>query len=303
MKLEDFGALVLLGALWGVSFLFIRVAVPALGPLVLADLRVLIAGGVLVAAAVVRRRRPALGGGWRRYALLGALNSAVPFALTGFAALRLPASMLATLNASIPLFTAVVAAVWLGERLTGRKAAGLLLGVAGVAVLVGWSPLRIGGGVVLALGCSLVASCCYAAGAVYARRAFAGVAPFDLAIGQLVAAGAVFLLPAVATAPRELPSARVTAALLALALLSTAAAYLLYFRLNERVGPTKTNSVAFLIPGFGLLSGVIFLDEPFGLGTMVGLGVVLASVVLVTGAQFGDAARGRRRLGTAESST
>lgn len=282
MKPRDLAALVLLGALWGMSFLFIRVAAPVLGPAPLADARVLIAAGVLAGYAALARQRLALRGRWRSYALLGALNAAVPFALVGAAALKLPASLLATLNGAIPLFTALVAAVWLGERLTGRKVAGLLIGVVGVGVLVGWSPLALGGGVVLAVGGSLLASLCYAVGAVYARQRFGGVPPLELAVGQLLAAGLVLLPVALADAPRAVPSGRVLLAVLALALTATAIAYLLFFWLLARVGPTKTNAVAFLIPGFGLLWGVLLLGEELTVGMVVGLALVVVSVGLVT---------------------
>lgn len=282
MKPRDLAALVLLGALWGSSFLFIRVAAPALGPAPLADARVLLAAAALAAYAVMARQRLALRARWRGYLLLGALNSALPFALVGWSALRLPASLLSTLNGAIPLFTALVAAVWLGERLTPRKIVGLLLGLVGVGVLVGWSPLALSGGVLLAVGASLLAGLCYAFGAIHARRAFAGVPPLELAVGQLLAAGLVLLPWAAAAAPDAAPSGRVALSVLALALLATAIAYLLFFGLLARVGPTKTNAVAFLIPGFGLLWGVLLLGEELTVGMTVGLALVVVSVLLVT---------------------
>jgi len=222
------------------------------------------------------------------------MNAAVPFALVSAAALRLPASLLATLNGAIPLFTAVVAAVWLGERLTPRKVAGLLLAVVGVGVLVGWSPLALDAGVALAVAASLLANLGYAVGAVYARLRFVGLPPLDLAIGQLLAAGVVLLPAALATAPREVPGARALGATLALALPATAIAYLIFFRLLARVGPTKTNAVAFLIPGFGLLWGVLLLGERFTAGMAVGLAAVVGGVVLVT-----EVGIGRDRAGSA----
>ena len=295
MRGTDLGALLLLGALWGASFLFIRVGAPALGPVVLADLRVLLAAGGLAAFAFLARQRLGLRGRWRAYLALGAINAAAPFALVSAAALRLPASLLATLNAVIPLFTALVAAVWLGERLTARKVAGMVLGVAAVAILVGWSPLAVDAGVVLAVGASLLASCCYAVGAIYARRAFGGVPTLELAVGQQLAAGMVLLPAALVTAPSEFPSLPVVLATLALALPSTALAYLLFFRLLARVGPTKTSAVAFLIPGFGLLWGVLLLDESITGGMMIGLAAVVASVLLVADVRLGG--RGRREEG------
>ncbi len=287
MKFVDLAALFLVGALWGASFLFIRVASPVLGPVVLADARALVAGGLLLAYAVLMRKRLALRARLGAFLLLGAGNSAVPFVLKSTAGLWLPSSILATLNGAIPLCTAVVTAVWLGERLTPRKLTGLLLGVIGVATLVGWSPIGASGRVVLGVVCSLLASFCYAAGTVYARRSFAGASPLELTVGQLLAAGVLLLPLAVPTARTTSPDGGTLLATLGLALPSTAVAYLLYFRLNERVGPTKTSTVAFLVPGFGLLWGALLLDEAIGIGTLVGLGMILASVVLVTGMRVG----------------
>lgn len=291
MRGADLASLVALGALWGSSFLFIRVAAPALGPVVLAEARVLLAAAALAAYALATGRWPRFRGRWFDYARLGAINAAVPFALVSAAALTLPASLLATLNAAIPLFTAAVAAIWLGERLTRRKVAGLLLGVAGVVTLVGWSPLAPNARLALAVGASLLAGACYAVGAVYARQRFAGVPPLELAIGQLTAAGILLLPGALATAPREMPAAQAVGATVALALLATAIAYLLFFRLIARVGPTKTNAVAFLNPGFGMLAGVVVLGERFTAGMAVGLAVIAAGVGLVTELSRGRGSR------------
>lgn len=282
MRGADLATLVVLGALWGSSFLLIRVAAPALGPFVLADARILLAAAALIAYALASGRRPRFRGRWGAYARLGAVNAALPFALVSWAALRLPASLLATLNAAIPLFTALVAALWLGEPLTRRKAAGLAVGAAGVATLVGWSPLDLDAGVALAVGASLLAGGCYAIGAVFVRRRFAGLPPLELAIGQLTAAGVMLLPLALATLPAAPPTARVAAATVALALLATAVAYLLFFRLIARVGPTKTNAVAFLNPGFGVLAGVAVLGERFTGGMAVGLAGIAVGVLLVT---------------------
>ena len=202
----------------------------------------------------------------------------------------------APLNAAIPLFTALVAAAWLGERVSERKTARFALGLAGVAALVGWSPFRLDAGTVLAAGRSLLASLSYAVGGVYAKRAFAGVPALDLAAGQQVAAGLLLLPPALAIAPTEVPPLGVAAAVAGLGLPCTAVAYLLYFRLVPRVGPTATHAVTYLIPGFGLLKGWLLLGEEVTAGMLAGLAVVLAGVVLATGAEVGATAAALRRL-------
>jgi len=283
MGARDLGALVLLGAIWGSSFLFIRVAVPALGPFVLMELRVGLAAAALALLAVAVSSLPKLRFRWKELLALGAVNAAIPFSLIAASEINLTASLAAILNTTTALFAAVVAAVWMGEALTKGKVAGLVMGIIGVAVLVGWTPIALNGVVLLSVGASLLAAFSYALGGVYAKRAFAGTPPLALAIGQQTGA-AVLLLPlAVASLPTETPSLPVTLSTLALALLCTAVAYLLYFYLISSVGPTKTLTVTFLSPVFGALFGVLFLNEPVGVGTFVGLGIILSSVALVTG--------------------
>src|ERR671910_195813 len=223
MGARDLGTLLLLPALWGASFIFIRVAVPTLGPFVLVELR------------------------------------------------------------------AVVAAVWMGDALTMRKVAGVVLGVLGVTVLVGWDPIAMNWAVVLSVGAMLAASLSYALGAVYAKRTFTGATPMTIAIGQLTVASMLILPLAGVSLPDERPTAVETLSVLALALLSTAVAYMLYFRLIENVGPTSTSTVTLLVPLFGLLFGVLILDEPVGLGTLAGLVLILSSVTLITGLGFSGA--------------
>ena len=276
-----------LGALWGGSFLFIRVAVPSLGPLLLMELRVGIASLTLVLFAAAVGRRPKLRARWRQFLLIGTLNAAIPFTLIAAAEIHLTASLSAILNSTTVMFAAVAAAVWLRDPLTARKVVGIVLGVIGVAVLVGWDPVELDGAVLLSVGAMLAASLSYGISAVYVKRTFVGVPPLGMAIGQLTGATVVLFPFAALSVPGESPPVAATASVLALALLSTALAYLFYFRLITNVGPTSTVTVTLLVPVFGLLFGVLFLDEPFGPGTLAGLGIVLGSVVLVTGVGFG----------------
>jgi drug/metabolite transporter (DMT)-like permease len=285
MTIRDFGWLTLLGAMWGASYLFLRVATPVLGPFVLIDLRVLIAGSVLLIYALLSGRQPALRHRWRSLLLLGAINAAMPFILIAMATVWLNASIASILNSTTPLFAALVAALWMKERLSWKKALGKVLGMAGVLVLVGWSPLGISAGVIWGALCSLAGALCYGIGGVYARVAFRDMSTLDLAIGQQLAAGVLLLPFAAGTAHRTALSATVVGALLALALLSTALSYLIYFDLIARVGPTNTLSVTFLIPLFGTLWGVLFLQEPLRLSLVVGLAIILSGVFLVIGLQ------------------
>jgi drug/metabolite transporter (DMT)-like permease len=283
MRPRDFAGLVLLGALWGGSFLFIRVAVPSLGPFLLAELRVGLAAVALFLFALAAGRVPEIRHRWRSFLVLGFLNAAVPFSLISAAEIHLTASLAAILNSTTVMFSAIVAAVWIGDVLTARKAIGIVFGIIGVSVLVGWDPLPLSGSVLLAVAAMLIASLSYALGATYAKRSFSGIPPLGMAIGQLGGAVALLLPLAAVSIPEKAPSFVVALSMLGLALLSTSVAYLIYFRLIENVGPTSTVTVTLLVPVFGLLFGVLLLDEPFGPGTLAGLAIILTSVVLITG--------------------
>ncbi|WP_102127944.1 DMT family transporter [Deinococcus planocerae] len=283
MTPRDLTALLVLSALWGGSFLFMRIAAPALGPVLLIELRVLIAGLALLAFALATRALPGFRSRWKHFLVIGVINSALPFVLIATAELHITASLAATLNATTPLFGVLAAALWLGERLTWGKGAGLLLGLLGVAVLVGLGPMALTPVVWLSIGASLLGALSYGVAAVYTRKNMRGTPPLALALySQLLAAGV--LLPAVPfTWPDQAPSGVVIASVLALALLSTAVAYLLYFGLIQRVGPTKATMVTYLSPAFGILWGVLLLREPLSVWTFVGFGLILVSVALITG--------------------
>src|ERR687897_1657533 len=293
MRPRDFAGLILLGALWGGSFLFIRVAVPALGPFLLVELRVGLAAAALFLYALAVGSMPKIRNRWKSFLVLGFFNAAVPFSLISASEIPLTASLAAILNSTTVMFTVVVAAVWMGDALTMRKVAGVVLGVLGVTVLVGWDPIAMNWVVVLSVGAMLAASLSYALGAVYAKRTFAGSPPLAIAIGQLTAASMLILPLAAVSVPDERPSTIVVLSILGLALPSTALAYMLYFRLISNVGPTSTSTVTLLVPLFGLVFGVLLLDEPVGLGTLAGLILILSSVTLITGLGFGAKEKSR----------
>lgn len=290
VRLTDFGLLLLLAAIWGASFLFIRIAAPVLNPVVLVEFRVVLAGVTLLGYAAVVHRVPSFRGQWRRYLALSALNAALPFTLVATAALYLTASNVAILNATTALCTAVVAAAWRREahdRLTPRKVLGLVLGVIGVAVLVGWNPQPLTAKMMFAVGAVLLAALSYAFGAVYPGRYLPGAPPLTLALGQQIGTGLIVLPAAVVTVPTQLPPAAVISSVVALAVVCTAFAYVLYFQLLGRIGPANTSTVTFLVPLFAVLWGVLVLHEPLGLGTVAGLAIILTSVGFVTGVRFG----------------
>ena len=220
---------------------------------------------------------------WRKFLVLGAFSSAIPFVLIGFAELTITGSMAAILNSTTPLFTTVVAAVGLGEKLTPYKVIGAIMGVVGVSIIVGGSPITLDSAFMLAVIASLGAALCYAVGGVYAKRTFNHVSNMTLSTGQLVGATLVLTPFSVVSVPHEAIPTDAVLALLALAVFATALAYRLYYYLIITAGPTKGLTVTLLVPVFGVIWGALFLNEAITAGMIVGLGIILLSVGLVTG--------------------
>lgn len=279
---RNLAILVFLGAMFGASFLYMRVAAPEVGPWVVTFARVGIAAVVL--ALVTRGRTLRLvAAEWRALFLLGAVNTALPFGMYAFAETTIPASLAAILNALAPLTMAIAAALWLAQPLTRRKIAGIALGVAGVATVVGLGPLTIDGPTLVAIGACLVAVIGYAIGFTYARRRLPHVDPLTISLGQLTGAALILAPGAIATRPEVAPSVDAVAALLGLAVFSTALAWPLLFRLVAAIGPTASSTVTFLAPAFGIAWGALVLQEPVGPSLIVGAALILTSVTLVTG--------------------
>jgi drug/metabolite transporter (DMT)-like permease len=289
MSVKQLGVLLLLAALWGASFLFMRIAAPVLGPVLLIELRVLFAGIALLVYAWAIRRLPRLLSKWKEYLILGAFNAAIPFTLIATSELHLNSSIAAILNATTPLFTSIVSVLWMKDSYSIKKFAGLILGIFGVVVLVGWSPLDFNEKVLFSIIASILAALFYGIGGVYSKVTFSGSEPLELAIGQQMGA-AVFLLPfSFFKLPDQFPSGAVTFSVLMLALFCTALGYLLYFYLMKNVGPTKTLSVTFLVPFFGIVWGSLFLHESIGIGTILGLLITLVSIFMVNDIKIGKA--------------
>jgi drug/metabolite transporter (DMT)-like permease len=286
MNAKQIGALLLLSALWGGSFLFIRIAAPVLGPVLLIELRVLIAGVALLLYMLVTRSPLDLRARWRNYLVIGIINSAIPFTLIATAELFLTAGLAATLNATSPLFGAVVAAMWIKEALTKKKVIGLALGLLGVSVLVGWSPFPFSVTLAVSVAASLAAAACYGIASVYTKVYIRGASSKAVATCSQLGA-ALFLLPLTFVAPsKHAPTPIVLLAVVALALLGTAVAYLLYFWLIEHAGPTRALTVTFLAPVFGVLWGTVLLSEPLNLSTFIGFGIILIGTGFVTGVRL-----------------
>lgn len=280
MSARDRLILVLLGAIWGSSFLFMRVATPELDAVPLITLRVGIAALFLIAA--LRLRGSALGalrGRWPEVALLGAVNTALPFCLFAHAVETLPAGFSSVLNATVPLFGALLGFLVWSDRLPVRKVAGLLVGFAGV-VLLAW-PKLTAPSERLAVAEGLAAALLYAIAAHHARRRFTTTPPLALATGTTLAA-ALLLLPIAPFAwPEAKPSWKSLGCGAVLGVVCTGLAYALYFALLARIGTAKATTVTFLVPLFGVVWGVLFLAESFTLATAIGGAVVVAGTALV----------------------
>ncbi len=274
--------LLLLSAIWGGSFLLIRVGAPAIGPVPLMEARVLLAAVFLAGVGLLLRRPLAWRAHWRHYLLVGFFNSALPFLLFGYAALTLSAAMLSILNATSPLWGALIAAVWQRAPLGGHTLAGLALGIAGVGLLVGFDRVALLPGAGLAIAASLAAALCYAVASNYTKAAKA-VEPFANAHGSMWAASLLTLPALLAFPPSAAPTMGIVAVVAALGVVCSGVAYLLYFRLIDDIGAAPALTVTFLIPLFGTAFGWLFLDEAVGWHTLAGGAVVIAGTALVTG--------------------
>jgi drug/metabolite transporter (DMT)-like permease len=277
MNLPFYPALILLAALWGGSFLFMRIAAPQLGPVWLIELRVLLAGLVLL-PLVLRRDQLALLMK-HRWPLLqvGFFNAALPFTLLAFATLELTAGLTSILNATVPIFAALFGFLVFADRLRGLQIVGILLGFVGVLVLVGM-PQPDGPISLVSVAAGLGGALSYVFGANLAKRRLTHL-PATVSVTGSQLGAAVTLLPLLPlTVPDRLPDGLVIASVLALALFSTALAFVVYFQLIRDVGPTRTLTVTYLIPVFAMAWGHLFLDEVVTLGVLLGGGLILLGV-------------------------
>ncbi len=283
MKAKDVLMLGALAAIWGGSFLFLRIGAPALGPVVLIEVRVLLASAALLGFALVTRQPVRVAHRWWQYLVLGAANAAVPFTLIAAAELRIDVGLAAILNATTPVFTALVAWAWSRARPTPLKIAGVVLGVAGVGVLVGGGKALHGIWAWLPAAFSLLAALSYGMANVFSERYFRGEKPLDIAIGQQLGATLLLLPISLLFLPQARPDGVVIVSVLMLAVVCTAVAYLLYFALIHSVGALRTSTVTFLVPVFAVIWGALFLGESISLRMALGLLVILSSVALIAG--------------------
>ncbi|MFZ6757418.1 DMT family transporter [Undibacterium sp. Ji50W] len=289
MKNRDITCLFTLAALWGASYLFMRIGAGEFGALTMAGARA--AGATLLLLPLLAARQDgglhALRHHWKPIALVGITNSALPFVLFGFAALSINASLSAIFNAATPLYAAIIGLLWLREDISAKRATGLALGFAGVLWLA-WDNASFKDGANTFATCWAIAACMaatvlYAFSAHYTRQYLADVPPLAVATGSQLISALVLAVPAFIWRPVAMPSVHAWVALLALTVICTALAYVLFFRLIAAVGASSTMTVPFLVPAFGVLWGLLFLDEIFTLKMAAGSSLIVLGTALTTG--------------------
>ena len=287
MKRQDLFELTLLAALWGASFLFMRMGASEFGPLPLAWVRVTGAALVLLPMLALKGEVAALRTHWRTIAFVGITNSVIPFVLFAYALLTITGSLAAVFNAATPLFGAVIAWVWLKNRLDTPRSAGLVIGFAGVFWLV-WDKASFKGDVdsinaTLAVGASLLAALSYGFSANFTKKHASHIPSMAMATGSQISAAIVLAVPAWWTWPAISPGASAWLSTIALAVLCTGFAYILFFRLIAHTGPANALSVTFLIPVFAAIWGAMFLAEVPTHTMLIGCAVILLGTALTTG--------------------
>jgi drug/metabolite transporter (DMT)-like permease len=279
--------LILLGALWGASFLFMRIGASEFGALPTAAVRVAIAALFLLPLLLWRGQGGALLQHWKPILGIGIINSGLPFALFCFALLTINSGLAAVLNATVPMFGALVAWAWFGDRPDGSRLAGLAIGFAGVAMLAsGTAGLHAGrgdlGAVWAVLAC-LAACLSYGISASATRRYLEGLPALVTATGSQIGATLFLALPAIWLWPAHMPSLKAWLALVALGIACTGLAYILFFRLIANAGPARALTVTFLVPVFAVFYGAVFLGEQITQWMLICAAVIVCGVALSTG--------------------
>jgi drug/metabolite transporter (DMT)-like permease len=285
MRLRSLLTMIALGAAWGSSFLFMKIAVPDMGPFAMVEARVLIGALALSVFALALRKSLPRGRQWLPCIMIGLFYSAIPLLLWAYAARTLGASLLSIINATAPLFGVLVTLLWLRERMRARGIAGLALGFAGVALLVGGESLANSRAEALPILAAFGASLMYGVIANYQETIKDTVNPFSNALGSLWVASVALLPAVVLVPPPAMPGPPAWGAVAMLGIVCTAIAYHAYFGLIDELGPASALTVAYLIPVFGTLWGVLFLGERISVHMIAGAAMIVAGIALVASAR------------------
>ena len=281
------GDFIALAAIWGSSFLFTRMGAAELGAMPTAALRVAIASAFLWPLLHLRGQSGLLRRHWRPILLVGLLNSGIPFALYAFAVMHISTGLSAILNATVPLFGALVAWSWLGDKPGLSRGLGLAIGFGGIVLLaggqVGFRDNGTGLSPLWAVAACLCATTCYALAASFTKKHVPALPPLVTATGSQIGATLGLMLPALWWHPDHLPAPMTWVAMLMLGVVCTGVAYILYFRLIERAGPARALTVTYLIPVFAVAYGVILLGETLTLWMLGCAAVILLGTALSSG--------------------
>ena len=281
MAMHDLFRLITLAAIWGSSFVFMRVIAPVLGPVVTADLRIFIAGLVLLGYSIFKGLNLDWKKNWKLYLYVGVISLALPFSMFAYAAMYIPASYSVVLNSTTPLFGVLLSALMLKEKITVFKLMGVAIGMFGVFIVADVGSADLNTQFIISMIACLVAAALYAYNSIYVKLKASDLSPMALSTGSQIFAGlALALLIPVSPVVKPI-TFNVIICLLCLAVICTAVAMLLYYQLLENVGPTKALTVTFLMPVFGILWGAIFLGEEVTLKMILGSLLILFGTGLV----------------------
>lgn len=283
MSSKSLVELVFLAALWGASFLFMRVGSPEFGPILFMAFRTLTASIFLIPFMVLKNQHSQLKGRWRQVFIMGAFNTAIPFALFAYAVLTLSAGVTSVLNATTPLFGALIAFVWLKNKTSFVGMLGLSLGFIGVYILMSDKITGTNDSVILPTIAVLGATFCYGVAANYTKQYMSDIKPLALAAGSQISSTLMLLPIGLFFLPEQMPSNDAILSVILLGVLCTGIAYIIFFRLIAEAGATNAISVTYLIPVFGLFWGYLFLDEQITLTIIAGSSCILFGVGLTTG--------------------
>jgi drug/metabolite transporter (DMT)-like permease len=283
MRTEDLVRFVSLAALFGASFLFMRIAAPHFGPWWTAELRVAIAGAALSGYTLLTGQELMIRRHWRGFLIAGAFNCGIPFVLFAYAAIHIPAGYSAILNALMPIFAALFSAWMLAERLTWRVFGGVITSIAGIGMLVRLGPVALTRELALSALACVLATVCYGFASTYTKKHLTGLSAPAGAANTMICASLVLLPFALLNIPATVPPVGAWLAVCALALFCSALAFFVYFQLIARIGATQIGAVTFLLPAFGIFWGWLFLNEPVTPAMLGGFVLVAVAAALVLG--------------------
>ncbi|WP_199611077.1 DMT family transporter [Flocculibacter collagenilyticus] len=283
MKISHAFEFILLAVIWGASFLLMRIAVPEFGPFALMELRVAIAAIALIPILIIHQKHKELWQHRKPIFNVGIINSAIPFVLFGYATLYLTAGYTAIINATAPLWTAIIAYFWFRQLLSRSALSGLLIGFVGVTALV-WDKLSsLSNNITLAIFAALGATFLYGVTVNYTKVNLAQVNPSAIATGSQISAAIVLMPLAFIYWPTQPISLQAWISVISLGVICTAFAYILYFRLLRNIGGAKAVTVAYFIPVFASLFGVYFLHEPISISMITGGSLIILGTALTMG--------------------